>query len=230
MARYLLILCLLLSIALVLSGCGSAPKRRSHFDPYTVRGKTYYPLRSADGYREVGIASWYGPSFNGKSTASGEKYDQNDFTCAHKTLPFGTKVKVTNLKNNRTVVVRVNDRGPFSDKRLIDISKAGAKELAIIGPGSGKVLVEALTRKKVKKVEESSLDHSSYFIQVGAFTKRKNAKKVGLELEEMGNQTRTFYGSNGLWNVQAGPIHDPEVEDKLDYFRRKYPEAFIVAN
>ena len=145
----IILIALVLSLTLSIVGCGS--KRRSPYDPYTVRGKTYYPLRSAEGYSEVGKAAWYGPGFHGKSTASGERYNQNAMTCAHRTLPFGTKVRVTNLKNDRSVVVRVNDRGPFNSKYLIDLSKAAGKELDLIGHGKAKVLVEALPGQKPRK-------------------------------------------------------------------------------
>ena len=245
MTKYLVMLCLIMSLTLILAGCGHAPKRRSHFDPYTVNGKTYYPLKSAVGYREDGLASWYGPSFHGKRTASGEKYNQKALTCAHKTLPFGTKVLVTNLKNNRSAILKVNDRGPFSDKRLIDISKAAAIDIGIIGPGTGKVRVVALTDEKPKptdkkpnptEINERALerivdydDLKEYFIQVGAFSQKANAAKVALQLMQMGNQSRIFFGHNGLWNVQAGPLDDPQIEATLDYFQETFPQAYVVA-
>ena len=110
--------------------------------PYKVRGKTYVPYTSANGFEEIGIASWYGPGFHGKLTANGEKYNQRGITAAHKLLPFGTMVRVTNLDNGRSVVVRINDRGPFLHERIIDLSEGAAKSVDMINSGTAKVHLE----------------------------------------------------------------------------------------
>lgn len=114
---------------------------------YEIGGRRYHVLRSADGYRRRGLASWYGPGFHGRRTSSGESYDQNGMTAAHRTLPLGTWVEVRNLETDRTVVVRINDRGPFKDpdERIIDVSYAAARTLEIVGNGTGHVEVVALT-------------------------------------------------------------------------------------
>ena len=140
-----------MGLLLVLGGCAKKPKPHMgppSTRPYTVRGVTYYPLASAKGYDETGIASWYGSEFHGRMTSSGEYYDQNDLTCAHTILPFYSVLRVTNLSNGKSVDVRVNDRGPFSKNRLIDLSKAAAKKIGLIGPGSAKVRVCALEQDK----------------------------------------------------------------------------------
>ncbi len=111
---------------------------------YQVYGKTYYPLKSSVGYVERGIASWYGTKFHGRSTSSREPYDLYAFTAAHKTLPLPTYVRVTNLDNNKSLVVRVNDRGPFHDDRIIDLSYAAASKLGILPTGTGHVEVRAI--------------------------------------------------------------------------------------
>jgi rare lipoprotein A len=111
--------------------------------PYTINGRTYYPEHDPH-YEEEGIASWYGPGFHGESTANGERFDKMAMTAAHRTLPLPSIVQVTNLKNNKTVVVRVNDRGPFASDRIIDLSKRAAQELDMIGAGTAKVRVEYL--------------------------------------------------------------------------------------
>lgn len=113
---------------------------------YEVGGRRYHVLTSADGYRRVGLASWYGPGFHGRRTSSGESYDQNGMTAAHRTLPLGTWVEVRNLRTERTVVVRINDRGPFKDpeERIIDVSHAAARTLGIVRDGTGRVEVVAL--------------------------------------------------------------------------------------
>lgn len=110
---------------------------------YEVYGKTYHVLDTARGYRETGLASWYGEDFHGKRTSSGEPYNMHAMTAAHKTLPLPTYVRVTNLRNRREIIVRVNDRGPFVDDRIIDLSFAAATELDIVR--SGTVEVEVTT-------------------------------------------------------------------------------------
>ena len=107
--------------------------------PYTVKGKTYYPLAAADGYREIGLASWYG-SESGNQTAMGGRFNPDSISAAHKTLPLPTTVRVTNLANGRSVKVLVNDRGPFKKGRIIDLSHAAARKIGI--KGTAKVLVE----------------------------------------------------------------------------------------
>ena len=112
---------------------------------YEVDGVTYHVLASARGYVEEGIASWYGPEFQGKPTSSGEPYDMYAMTAAHRTLPLPTYVEVRNLENGKVVVVRVNDRGPFHPDRLIDLSYMAAQKLGIVQRGTARVRVRALT-------------------------------------------------------------------------------------
>lgn len=111
---------------------------------YVVFGKRYYTLSSSQGYQERGIASWYGSKFHGHRTSSGEPYDMYQMSAAHKTLPLPTYARVTNLRNGKSVVVKINDRGPFHDNRLIDLSYAAASRLEILGAGTGMVEVQAL--------------------------------------------------------------------------------------
>lgn len=111
--------------------------------PYTVLGQSYTP-RETYKYTETGIASWYGPGFHGSKTASGEKYDQREMTAAHRTLQMPSLVRVTNLGNGKSVIVRVNDRGPFSKNRVMDVSELAARKLEMIGPGTAKVKLELL--------------------------------------------------------------------------------------
>ncbi|MFA7275520.1 MAG: septal ring lytic transglycosylase RlpA family protein [Pseudobdellovibrionaceae bacterium] len=112
--------------------------------PYTVMGRTYYPQETYD-YVETGIASWYGPGFHGGKTASGEQYNQNELTAAHRTLQMPSLVRVTNLSNGRAVVVRVNDRGPFAKGRIIDVSGKAANLLGMVGTGTARVKIELLS-------------------------------------------------------------------------------------
>ena len=106
---------------------------------YSVYGKTYYVLASAENFRERGRASWYGRKFHGRRTSSGEPYDMYAMTAAHRTLPFGTRLRVTNPRTGASVVVRINDRGPFHGSRIIDVSRAAAEELGLVGRGHGLV-------------------------------------------------------------------------------------------
>lgn len=160
--------------------------------PYEVNGRRYYPLPDAFGFTQVGNASWYGEKFHGRPTASGEIFDMHKKTAAHKTLPLGTFVKVMNLSNNRTTVVRVNDRGPFVKGRIIDLSYAAAKEIELVGAGVARVRIEALSKevgtleyegKPKPLVEVPDLGDGEFTIQVGAFLEIGNAMKLAERLK-----------------------------------------------
>ena len=109
--------------------------------PYTVMGKRYTPLFSHNGFSQTGIASWYGKKFHGRKTASGDRFNMYAMTAAHKRLPFGTLVRVTHLKNGRSVAVRINDRGPFVRGRIIDLSYGAAKKLGMVAQGVARVRI-----------------------------------------------------------------------------------------
>ena len=141
-------------LILILPSCASrsASLQRvpNKLKPYTVNGKTYYPLPDAKGYEEICYASWYGPNFHRKLTASGEPYNMYAYTAAHKILPLGTYVLVTNLENGKQVVVRINDRGPFVKNRCIDLSYAAAKKIGLIKKGVAKVKLQAVTSGEIR--------------------------------------------------------------------------------
>lgn len=118
--------------------------RRSKKIGYRVRGKRYHVMKTSKNYQEQGIASWYGRAFHRKKTSSGERFNMYRMTAAHKTLPLSTHVLVTNLKNGRKVIVKVNDRGPFVSNRLIDLSYAAAKKIGMVGSGIVPVNIQAL--------------------------------------------------------------------------------------
>jgi rare lipoprotein A len=148
-----LLLVIALGLALISSGCAifsSGPKRSGK--SYVINGKRYHILASADGYKEKGLASWYGKPFHGRKTASGEVYDMYDFSAAHKTLPLQTWVEVQNLKTKQKMYLRINDRGPFIDGRIIDLSQAAAIELGVHKPGVVPVLVKAVPKEQAKKL------------------------------------------------------------------------------
>jgi rare lipoprotein A len=135
--------------------------------------------RSGQGGIEVGVASWYGGEFHGRPTSSREVFDMNDMTAAHRTLPFGTHVMVTNLENDRSVVVRINDRGPFVRGRVIDLSFAAARVLGLVGPGTARVRLEIL-RGGLEPASKSA----AIWLQVGAFSVQENAYALRKRLDK----------------------------------------------
>jgi rare lipoprotein A len=139
---------LLLAAAPLFSGCanfGSPPATLGGFDAYRVRGRTYVPLKKWESYQEVGVASWYGGKFNGRRTANGERFDgKGSFTAAHRTLPFNVCAAVEHIPTGRSVLVRINDRGPFKRGRVIDLSHAAAKQLGVLNDGLVRVRVSAV--------------------------------------------------------------------------------------
>jgi rare lipoprotein A len=176
----------LLLLVLLAAGCASRiahVKDESWKEPrksYTVMGKKYYPMKKVKaGYTQNGIASWYGPGFHGKKTATGEVYDMHMLTAAHNTLPLHSIVKVTNLENNKDVVVRINDRGPFVDDRVIDLSLASAKELGVVGPGTAPVRLTVLTggdttivsKKGAAAIENKAIARAPNPFFAGGFSK-----------------------------------------------------------
>jgi rare lipoprotein A len=137
--------------------------------------------RGPAGGVETGIASWYGKEFDGRPTSSREIYDMNDMTAAHRTLPFGTHVMVTNLDNDRSAVVRINDRGPFVRGRIIDLSYAAARVLGLVGPGTARVRVETLRGVAAPRAPEGT---SSVWVQVGAYSVQENAYAAKRRLDK----------------------------------------------
>jgi len=182
-----------------------APLPKSPSKPYQVYGKTYTPLPSANNYVEEGIASWYGPKFHGRRTASGEIYNMYAYTAAHKVLPFHTKVRVTNLDNGKQVIVKINDRGPFVAGRIIDLSYQAARALGMVGPGTARVRVESLHSLPKSKIK------GTFYIQVGSFSIKQNALKLQHRLSLLGYTSRLVQArKNGLilWRVQVGPYYN----------------------
>lgn len=222
------ILCLIL-----LAGC--APRQKQEYQggtrgtkPYTIAGKTYYPLKSAHGFVEEGVASWYGPGFHGKATASGETYNQYAMTAAHKILPLGTTVRVTHLDSGKSTLVRINDRGPFVDDRVIDLSRAAATRLNIVGTGTARVRVQSVG--EVANSTPAGSVKGRYFVQVGSFGQKENASKLAKVLENAGHRGRIFQGRNKLWIVQIGPFGESGLaQNTLPVLQTIYPHAFVVS-
>jgi rare lipoprotein A len=248
---------LALAAAALLSACGTATKRApkyhdgappksvdisqikepipkfeplAHYgnhSPYTVLGKQYQVLPTRVGYRERGIASWYGTKFHGRLTSNREPYDMYSFTAAHKTLPLPSFARVTNLSNQRSIIVRINDRGPFVGDRVIDLSYVAAVKLGIHIQGTGVVQVETITpdesappRIAAHAANAASLQPTStpaeakqarqeggFLLQCGAFSDFANAGTLKVKLLDAGfSDARVSTGEDGLHRILLGPL------------------------
>lgn len=248
---------LLLLLSLILVSCARPPRQPSPppqiiapeesskylpgwMRPYTINGKTYYPLPKAEGYEEVCLASWYGPGFHGRQTSGGEIYNMYEYTAAHKLLPLGTYVLVTNLENGRELVVRINDRGPFVEDRCIDLSFASAKELGLHGKGLARVKIVALSEgelinSKVVYKDIPNFRFNEFYLQVGAFKNYANALKYKLELEQEFEQVSIEpyqHPEKGLfYRVQIFLSKDlyKAQEQALTLKKDRFRTAFLVA-
>ncbi|UCD83077.1 MAG: septal ring lytic transglycosylase RlpA family protein [Desulfobacterales bacterium] len=206
--------------------------------PYKVFGKWYQPLPDSRGFRQRGLASWYGEDFHGKKTSNGEIYDMYALTAAHKTLPLGTYVRVDNLENNRRVELRINDRGPFVKDRIIDLSYMAAKKIGIVGPGTARVEVIALATPAVTdggtpRLEPVDLYSGNFTFQVGAFVNRENAERLTSKLgRKYKNAHITVYdrGDQIFYRVRVGSfstLQQAAAQEEI-LIRDGYPDVFIV--
>jgi len=205
---------------------------------YVVLGKRYNTLASSKNYRERGIASWYGTKFHGHRTSSGEPYDMYRMSAAHKTLPLPTYARVSNLRNGRSVIVKINDRGPFHENRIIDLSYAAASRLGVLGKGTGLVEVEAIdpltytANRPVHSVPASqpkiahrtattpSQTQPSLYLQLGAFNNRSNAERLRTRLSatELPGElriTETVSDHKPVFRLRIGPLANVETADRL---------------
>lgn len=199
--------------------------------PYKVLGKHYTPMQDGRRYREEGEASWYGTKFHGQKTANGELYDLYGMTAAHKTLPLPTYVQVTNLANDRKIVVRVNDRGPFYSTRIIDLSYAAAKKLGFADKGTARVLVEGIDpvvwhqqrnpgylvsaqaaepEPAPQYASQESVAEEKVFLQVGAFSSIQAAEQLRAQLQSQTSNpvflSTTENNATTLHRVRIGPL------------------------
>jgi rare lipoprotein A len=187
---------------------------------YTVLGKRYAVLDSAEGFVERGVASWYGPTFHGESTSIGESYDMYGMSAAHKTLPLPAYARVTNLSNGRSVVVRINDRGPFAKNRIIDLSYTAAAKLDMLRDGTALVEVRTLRPGGDDKLRRSDeTPPQTLYVQAGAFADETNAKRL-VERLQAGGVKNCFVRSPAasgakLFRVRAGPVASTAEFDNL---------------
>ncbi|MFW5712579.1 MAG: septal ring lytic transglycosylase RlpA family protein [Spirochaetota bacterium] len=168
---------------------------------------------------ETGYASWYGGKFQGRQTASGETFDTNQLTAAHKTLPFGTVVEVTNLDTGKSVQVRINDRGPFVEGRIIDLSRKAATEIGMMGTGIAPVKVEVLKNAEQAAAEGGGPENSSgvthFSIQIASFTARENADRLHSRLAERGLTPEFENADSGHIRVVLPKINKTELDPLL---------------
>jgi rare lipoprotein A len=247
-----------LTLLLLLAGCSSRSAKtlpqqsykkkpskhtKATMRPYTIRGKRYYPTVVKVGETFDGRASWYGPNFHGKKTSNGETYDMHDMTAAHKTLPMNTIVRATNKRNGKSVVVRVNDRGPFVESRIIDLSKEAARRLDMIGSGTTPIHLEVLgfqnkgetyipTQTTLNRGPKSKT-MGSWCVQIASFTRIEGAMATQEKHDNtMGYKTiikDTQYNGSRLFRVWlTGFKSEAEARDFIaaGYF----DHAFIVRN
>ncbi len=173
--------------------------KRGNGPVYTVLGKSYRVMDDARGYRQRGLASWYGTKFHGRLTSSGEPYDIYKLTAAHKHLPIPTYVRVTNLRNGRSTIVRVNDRGPFHDKRIIDLSYAAAVKLGFQNQGTTEVMMEVVQPQPAVR---------QYLVQAASFTEFARADRSQKDLEQRTGLPGVILKTpDGYYRVQLGPVN-----------------------
>lgn len=241
-----------LAVIIALAGCSTVPRTRqpvpskpppSGERTYRVMGQTYRVMGSSRGFVEKGKASWYGNKFHGRKTASGEIYDMEKFTAAHRTLPLGTFVKVKRTDGKgESAVVKVNDRGPFVDNRVIDLSRAAARQLDMLDEGVAPVVITALGEEILRsKPDEITLrprfdyDKGAFSVQVGAFTVRENALRLVHRMkDEHGTADLSLfeYGDESFFRVRVGRFTTRgEAEHFRDGLLRsgEFASAFVVA-
>ena len=207
--------------------------------PYTVLGKSYFVLPSEEGYSERGTASWYGEKFHGHKTSNGEVFDMYQVSAAHKSLPIPSFLRVTNLDNNRSIIVRVNDRGPFHGNRVIDLSYAAALKLGYADIGTARVQLDAIITEKLSSgsvsrvnIEPKALSSVSrvlkdQYLQIAALSSRVSATELLANVEEVIDEPvfiNTVKDPTGktLYRVRVGPIGDPA---ELENISRKLVAA-----
>lgn len=218
---------------------GDQGVKRKVGNPYKIAGVWYHPKEDPT-YDQTGYASWYGKDFHGKATANGEVYNMNALTAAHKTLPMPSYVKVTNLTNNRSIVLRVNDRGPFVAGRLIDVSRRGAQLLGFQKQGVTRVRIQAsdsngyvsqsaqsnkpsrqvATTPTANTIGTQQADTETHYVQVGSYSSQDNATSQANKLRKSGHPARVIrqlQNGRAFWRVRIGPFLERLLaQDKLD--------------
>jgi rare lipoprotein A len=235
-------LCLLIILPLFFAPAAQTSGHRpaATQNPYIIDHKRYYPIPSAEGYSEKGVASWYGGKFHGRKTSNGETYDMHSMTAAHKTLPMNTVLLVKNLENDKQTVVRINDRGPFVRGRIVDLSYKAAAALGIHEQGITRVHAIALGEEAISKWGEppslvyQDLSVGEFFVQIGAFSQKFNASKLQQRFTDGGHTTviRKSLGTQSMLYsvlVYAGKTMQHAKRAEKSLLDHGYAGAFIIA-
>jgi rare lipoprotein A len=205
--------------------------KRGNPKSYVVFGRRYYVMKSARGYHARGIASWYGMKFHNFQTSNGEIYNVASMTAAHRTLPLPTYLQVTNLHNGKKIIVKVNDRGPFVDNRLIDLSYVAAKKLDIIATGTAPVSIVAITpgvtclaraNRSTQRINKHYASNKSItYIQLGLFKEHASAKKLALLVKDWTrspvNVKKTSIHKRSYYQVVIGPLPNSKSSEQLTH-------------
>ncbi len=214
-----------LSLGLVFSGNANADAvvkaeklNRAANMSYKVAGKRYTPLKKVSSFSQTGKASWYGGQFHGRKTSSGERYNMHAMTAAHKTLPIPSYARVTNLANGKSVVVRINDRGPFHGSRVVDVSKAAAQKLGFIHKGTAKVRVEQILPGGQKAENFAQADARSIYVNLKSFDTKAEArdyvKRAGSRLKSADMEQKVVMEKQAdSYVVKMGPFNRQEHAD-----------------
>jgi rare lipoprotein A len=187
--------------------------------PYEVFGRKYTVMNSSAGYHKKGTASWYGSKFHGRRTSSGELYDMHLATAAHKSLPLPTYAEVTNLDNGRKVIVKINDRGPFKDSRIIDMSYGAALRLGMVATGTARVDVRVIDSGDFRPSTVSNVvpeqSANGTYLQAGAYGQRSNAEELAGRLLQSSLEPVIINETDGLFRVWLGPFLDNAEVEKV---------------
>ncbi|BDA61853.1 septal ring lipoprotein RlpA [Shewanella xiamenensis] len=209
------------------------PYSRRGNKPYTVYGESYTVLDSGEGFSEMGRASWYGEKFHGYETSNGEPYDMFGMSGAHKTLPLPSYARVTNLDNNKQVIIRINDRGPFHSDRILDLSYAAAYKLGMLGTGTARIKLDVIyignktaTQSAIANIQSSG----NHYIQLVASKDKQRLHKIAKDLEKKYQVKTRVQPANNMFRLQLGPIGQTELADRLLIKVKQdgYPEGYMV--
>ncbi|MEZ9160696.1 septal ring lytic transglycosylase RlpA family protein [Vibrio lentus] len=195
---------------------------------YTLRGEDYKIVKKTEGFTEKGKASWYGKKFHGHLTSNGEIYDMYSMSAAHKTLPIPSYVKVTNTDNNKTTIVRINDRGPFHEGRIIDLSYAAAYKLDVLRTGTANVEIEVITVAMPTDANKKAA-LPQFIIQVATSPHEDRTKKLAKDLGEKLAVATFLQPNDDNYRLMLGPFHDYALtQEKLEQVKLMgYPSAYI---
>lgn len=205
------------------------PYSRGGNKDYRVRGIDYKVLTDITEFSEQGYASWYGNKFHGHLTSNGERYDMFAMSAAHKNLPLPSYVKVTNMENSKTVIVRINDRGPFHEGRVIDLSYAAANKLDIVKSGTGKVKLELIHFTEQQSIHQNDYLNGYFYVQYLVTSLAEKAKTLGKQLSIKYHVGHTAVKDKGNYRLRLGPLNsEQQALLLLEKLQKEYFSAFII--